>query len=173
MVVGAELLAFEKVDCGLVELQDHDFVEKVEALDVSVCSLDCLRQHSYFVHFALFRAEERLESVFSILHLADLFHVRVSLLDFRIFLCLHFAAPDHSLQDCLEVRNFKLKPAAHNGKRILKLFCQLNPILQLFIPRKRRLELVIDHESAGIKSGTCLARCTFLRTEIDLGRRWP
>lgn len=58
VVVGTELLTLEKVDGRLVELEDHDLVEEVEALDVAVSFRDSLRQQCNLVHFAFLGAEE-------------------------------------------------------------------------------------------------------------------
>lgn len=89
VVVGAELLSFEEVDSGLIQLEDDNFVKQVETFDIPVSSRDCLRKRSDLVDLAFLRAEEGLDRVLAILHRANLLHISISLLALGDLALLH------------------------------------------------------------------------------------
>lgn len=46
VVVSCELVAFEKLDCCLVQLEHDDLVQQFKALDVALVDIDAVRQFS-------------------------------------------------------------------------------------------------------------------------------
>lgn len=129
VIVGAELLSLEKVDRCLVQLEDHDLVEEVEALDISLRPRYGLSQLRDFVHFPLFGAEKRAESVFSTFHFLYSINVRAALLDLSFLAFLHLGHLVDGFEDGLEVENLELEPTSHDREWVLKLLRELYPAL--------------------------------------------
>jgi len=46
VIVSRELVAFEKLDCCLVQLEHDDLVQQFKALDVALVDIDAVRQFS-------------------------------------------------------------------------------------------------------------------------------
>ena len=46
VIVRRELVAFEKLDCCLVQLEHYDLVQQFKALDVALVDIDAVRQFS-------------------------------------------------------------------------------------------------------------------------------
>ena len=58
MIVSAKLFSFEELNSCLVQLQNYDFVQEVETVDISVSFLNTLRELGDFVDRSLFRSEK-------------------------------------------------------------------------------------------------------------------
>jgi len=130
VIVGGELVTLEELDGRLVELEHDDLVEEAETLDVLLTRLNLVGQLCNLGDLAVFAQEERAQSALSILHFLELSDVRITLgllADASLF---HFILCLDCLQDCLQVKNLKLKPATHDSERVLHL---LRLLLDFFV----------------------------------------
>ena len=68
MVVSCELVALEKLNCGLVELKHDNFVEQVKALDVLLVRDYPVRQLCDARYLGLLAHEEGADRLLAFLH---------------------------------------------------------------------------------------------------------
>ena len=108
MVVGCEFIPLEKLNGGLIELDDDDFVEQTKALNV-VFSLDysfCKGRN--FIDFALLRHEVRPEGFLAHFHRLDLLNGLSSFQNLLVPPLLHLVLLLDRLKNRLQIQEFEL-----------------------------------------------------------------
>jgi hypothetical protein len=101
VVVGKKLVALEKLDCGLIELEHHNFVEEAEALDFGTGRLNAGGELGDFVDFVVFGHEPMLEGLLALLDERHFLDLLLLLGDAVGFAALHFVLLGDGFDDSL------------------------------------------------------------------------